>query len=282
MDKEHFKGGWLRQQPDHRDYKFEDLTLKKAVKLPTTVDLRSQILSVNDQDGIGCCVSEGVTKLFESCQVRLTGKEFEGCIKYEYRNARILSGTFPGDNGADVRAGVKATDQYGMCHESLWPFDTNIDAAPPASCATDAVKNKATNYYALDSTAGSAQTLLNIKTALASGFCVTFGTTVYDSIFNVSGGSANALPIIPYPSGNDPVAGGHCMLFCGYDASNLWLVNSWNTNWGFEGFARLPNAYITNAIASDFWTIIAESEIGPTPPPVSTVTPASVISVVNI
>jgi hypothetical protein len=69
------------------------------------------------------------------------------------------------------------------------------------------------------------------------------------------------------------------MLFCGYDASNLWLVNSWNTSWGYNGFGRLPNAYITNAIASDFWTIIAESEIGPAPTP--GVTPASVISVVN-
>jgi len=62
------------------------------------------------------------------------------------------------------------------------------------------------------------------------------------------------------------------MLFCGYDASNLWLVNSWGTSWGFNGFARLPNKYITNAVASDFWTIIAESEINPNPTPTPTPT----------
>jgi C1A family cysteine protease len=279
MDKEHFNPrGWRKQQPDQRDFRFDDYQLRKAVELPASVDLSKQILRVKDQGQLGSCVAHGVTSLFETCQVRLTGKDFLGDRLYEYRNARILSGTYPGDNGADVRGGVKATAQYGVCPETDWAYNiAQFDNTPPAQCAKDAVKNEATNYYLLDSTAGSAQSLLNIKTALASGYCVVFGSTVYDSIFNVGSDG-----IIPYPSGNDPIAGGHCMLWYGYTGSYLMTLNSWGYGWGNKGFGLMDTRYVTNKIASDFWTIIAESEITPTPPPSSDILAASTISVVNV
>jgi hypothetical protein len=267
MKKEEFKGGWVCQQPDHRDFRFDDV--RKAIMLPASIDLRSQIKRVNDQDGVGCCVGEGCGACFAACQVRLTGSDFPSCIKYEYRNARILSGTFPGDNGADVRSGVKATAQYGVCPESDWPFDTNIDATPPTKCATDAAKAESTNYYLLDSTSGTSQTLINIKTALAGGLCVVFGSTVYESIFNVGSDG-----MIPYPTSGDPVAGGHCMLWVGYDdAKQCFLtLNSWGTGWGMNGFGWLPYKYVTAGLANDCWAIAAESEINPNPTPTPTPT----------
>lgn len=277
MDKEHFKGGWRKQQPDYRDFRFDDYQLKKAVELPASVDNSKQILRVKDQGQLGSCVAHGVTSLFETCQVRLTGNDFLGCRLYEYRNARILGGHYPGDNGAEVRDGIKATAQYGVCPETDWPYNiAQFDNTPPATCAPDAVKNESTNYYLLDSTAGSAQSLLNIKTALASGFCVVFGSTVYDSIFNVGSDG-----IIPYPTSGDPVAGGHCMLWYGYTADDyLMTLNSWGYGWGNKGVGLMPTKYVTSKVASDYWTIIGESEIGPTPTP--GVTPASTISVVNV
>ena len=263
IDKDKIKFGWIPQKPDHRDYRLEKVL--RAIKLPTSIDLRAQIKRVKDQGGLGSCVAHGSTSCFEATQVKATGSDFAGSRLAEYQWARIIGGYYPGDNGCEIRDGVKATVQYGVAHETLWPYvESKYDAAIPAAAVTDAAKSKSTNYYLVDSASGYAATLTNIKTALAvTGLPVVFGTPVYNGIFNVGSNG-----MIPLPSGAS--VGGHCMLFVGYDDNKqaLLTLNSWGTGWGMSGYGWLPYQYVTSGLVSDAWVIASESEIpGPTPTP---------------
>jgi C1A family cysteine protease len=266
MKKEDFKGGWVPEKADHRDFRYEQRV--KAIRapetLPASADIRSQIVRVKDQGNLGSCVAHGTTSCFEALQVKQTGSDFPGCRLAEYQWARILGGYYPGDNGAEIRDGVKATVKYGVAHETLWPYNiSQFDNPVPANVVSDAVKSESTNYYLVDSANGYAATLTNIKNAIAvNALTVVFGTPVYNGIFDVGSDG-----MIPLPSGAS--VGGHAMLFVGYDDTKnaLLTLNSWGTGWGMNGFGWLPYQYVTTGQVSDCWSIANESEINPPPPP---------------
>lgn len=256
-----FRPGWWKDQPDHRDYRFEERVMK-VVSIPASADLRPLIIRVLNQGSIGSCVAFGTLSCFEALQVLRTGSDFIGSRLAEYQWGRKEGGYFPGDNGTTIRAGVKATVDYGVAHDTLWPYVTSkMDTTIPQNVVDDAKKSHTDNYYLVDSASGYASTLNNIKTALGvTGLPVVFGTPVYSSIFNVGSDG-----MIPLPSGAS--VGGHCMLIVGYsDAKGALLVlNSWGTGWGMSGFGWLPYPYVLQGLVTDCWVIAAESEINPSP-----------------
>jgi C1A family cysteine protease len=89
-----------------------------------------------------------------------------------------------------------------------------------------------------------------------------FGFTVYESF---ESDAVAQTGIVPMPSSNEEVLGGHAVLAVGYDdASTSFIVrNSWGPNWGQKGYYQMPYGYLTNTdLASDFWAIQVVS--GPT------------------
>lgn len=270
--------GWKKQLPDPRDYRYEDFVRAPMAKaLPDTVDLSSLISTVKDQGQLGSCVAHGTSSAFEAVQMKANKTATLGCRLLLYRDARILGGDFPGDNGCNIRDGVQATVKNGVAPESDWAYNiSQFDSTPPAKAVSDAVKAETLKYYLMDSTAGRAQTLLNIKTCLATtGLPVVYGMPVYQQYENVGSDG-----IIDMPSGGS--IGGHCNLFFGYKPGYLMTLNSWGQGWGAAfgggrfsgGMGWLPEAYVQN-YCSDCWTIATESQINPTPPPVTHTTFAS-------
>jgi C1A family cysteine protease len=64
--------------------------------------------------------------------------------------------------------------------------------------------------------------------------------------------------IVPMPSANDQVEGGHAVMALGYDDVHQWYIvrNSWGSGWGDKGYFYMPYAYMTNNnLCADFWTI---------------------------
>ncbi len=60
------------------------------------------------------------------------------------------------------------------------------------------------------------------------------------------------------PGSGEKVVGGHAVMCVGYDdqAQQFTIRNSWGTQWGQNGYFKMPYAYLTNArLASDLWTI---------------------------
>ena len=64
--------------------------------------------------------------------------------------------------------------------------------------------------------------------------------------------------IVPMPSTNEQVVGGHAVMAVGYDDSTREFIvrNSWGTTWGIKGYFMMPYAYLMDTnLADDFWTI---------------------------
>ena len=90
-----------------------------------------------------------------------------------------------------------------------------------------------------------------VKQALALGFPVPFGATLYPAFEDVGSDGK-----VPMPEGTS--IGGHAMLIVGYDLlKQVYIVrNSWGTDWGDKGYCYFPCGYLENPnLADDFWVI---------------------------
>jgi hypothetical protein len=243
----------------------------------TTIDLSSLVSTVKDQGNLGSCVAHGTTSGFEAVQIKAGQAPVLGDRLLCYRDARIIGGEYPGDNGCNIRDGIKATVQNGVAPETDWPYViSQFDSTPPAKAVSDALKDETIKYVSLDSTSGAAQTLVNIKNFMATtGLPVVYGMTVYEQYENVGSDG-----IIASLGDGGAELGGHCNMFFGYQPGYIWTLNSWGVGWGkaFKGYGGkqfgggmglLPENHVTGGNVSDCWGIVTESMI-PTPTPTPT------------
>lgn len=259
-----FRGlGWVRDLPDHRDH-FYSAPLAQLHALPPNTDLRPQCPPVYDQGRIGSCTANAIGGAIQFDR-RKTGEnpDFVPSRLFIYYNERAMEHSIASDSGAQIRDGVKSVAKVGACPETEWPYsdepaDPNTNLFPPGAPETekpssgafaDARKYKAISYQRL------IPSLAQFRGCLAAGYPFVFGFTVYDSLYDQAG---NPKTVVPLPSGNDVVEGGHAVMAVGYDdARSLFIVrNSWGPNVQDQGYFYLPYAYLTDSnLAGDFWTI---------------------------
>jgi C1A family cysteine protease len=241
--------GWKGpSKPDIRDLIYE---VPEGVVLPSSVDLRQQFtFAPYDQGQLGSCVSNATAGFVEYLQLKEGIPSFMPSRLYIYFNGRWREGTIGQDSGESVRDGVKSVNSLGVCPESEWPYNiSQFTLQPSMQCYADARSTRAVQYSRVQ------QSLTQIQTCLASGFPVIFGCSVYQSFESTA---VETTGIVPMPSQNEQLLGGHCMLLVGYDTSKDWFIvrNSWGTGFGDGGYLYMPLEYITNPnLTSDIWTI---------------------------
>jgi C1A family cysteine protease len=279
--------GWLRDLPDMRDYTPQHKAIKplldktqppkkKSKALPITVDLRPWFSPVEDQGGIGSCTAQAGVALIEYFQKRAFGKHIDASKLFLYKVTRRLL-HFQGDTGAYLRTTMGAIALFGVPPEEYWPYTDNTtdngnnayyDAEPPAFCYAFAQNYQAIKYYRLDTPDIPRDKLVTtLKANLAAGIPSMFGFTCYDSIATAweNGGK------IPFPDPNESVTGGHAVVTAGYDdeieitnpnnpgitTKGAFLIkNSWGEQWGDAGYGWLPYDYVTQWLATDWWSLI--------------------------
>lgn len=94
-----------------------------------------------------------------------------------------------------------------------------------------------------------------MKGCLASGYPFVFGFSVYESFESQAVAQTG---IVPMPSPNEQLLGGHAVLAVGYDDEQGRFIvrNSWGKDWGMEGYFTIKYDYLLNDnLADDFWTI---------------------------
>jgi C1A family cysteine protease len=232
--------------------------LLEATALPTSADLTKFCSAVEDQGQLGSCTGNALVGAMEYLENK--SKEFEANGKFVdlsrlfvYYNERTLEGTVNKDNGAQISDGVKTLATQGVCTEFMWPYAIHRFAVkPPATAYTDAATRKITAYARVDRSNG----IQGIKQALASGYPIVFGFTVYESFESEDMANTGVLHMPDLHT--EQCMGGHAVLMVGYDdtTQRVKVRNSWGANWGQHGYFTMPYAYVTSpSLANDFWTL---------------------------
>jgi len=167
-----------------------------------------------------------------------------------YYYERLIEGTVRQDSGAQIRDGIKVGYTYGAPLESLWPYNvSHFTHVPSPAAIADAAKRKITKYQ-------NAADITAVKDALAAGFPVVIGFSVYESFQDPSVANTG---IMPMPNVNtEQLLGGHAVCIVGYDDHKQHFIvrNSWGPDWGDKGYFYMPYGIIQNPqLSSDFWVI---------------------------
>ena len=243
----HFNG-WFRDPEDPRDYQ---AVFSAGAQLPRQVDLRPRCSPVENQRHIGSCVANAVVGAAEYLEAIATGSNRPPDLSrlFVYFNARYLHGAQMKDSGTYVRAAMASLTFYGVCLESIWPYDPSRYAQPPSAEAyRDAQKRQGLEYARIRP--GD-----EIKQALAAGFPVAFGTAIPKACY-VQATNGGRLPM-PDSVPQDEIVG-HAMLLVGYDLDQGHYIirNSWGEEWGDRGYCYAPLALIdTYPHSTDFWVL---------------------------
>ena len=269
MERKDVRLGWIPDKPDHRDKVYRPTI--EPVNLPASVDLSTvHNVPVVDQGQLGSCTGNGIASALGYLQL-IEGESLDYPSRlFIYYNERVIEGSVNDDAGAEIRDGIKTVVSQGYAPETEWPYDiSKFTVKPPANVYADAQKDLVTLYQKVNIDTNS------MMSALASGYPIIVGFTVYDSFFNGANGD------IPMPNLNtESVQGGHAVIVVGYDQTTkkFKFQNSWGTSWGNNGFGTLPFAYLGNAsLGSDYWIVTGDQSQGPpvpTPTPDPTPTPA--------
>lgn len=257
--------GWHRELPDQRDFKYAlHEEFQGAATLPPVVDLRQGMSSVEDQGSLGSCVANATAGQLELLQLRaikdkensptVFNSEFSDISRlFIYFNARYLDGTSNRDDGTYIRSAIMSLRRWGICQEKIWPYDQGqVFNIPSRSAYSQGSKHKVFAGYRLDHTSE-----LQLKLCLAKGYPFIFGISLYETFMS---NYVAKTGLVPKPSPNERLVGGHAMLCVGYDATDrTYLVrNSWGIHWGMSGYCKIPMEYLHGALAADFWTIRKE------------------------
>lgn len=255
--------GWLQSQPDPRNYK---LTLPTA-SLPDSADNRVNFPPVLDQGQLGSCTANASGVAFDHGRKR-QGLGFISPSRLKiYYDERVIENSVDSDAGAQMSDAIKVLANQGACPETDWPYDiSKFKTKPPQKAYDDAVKDVLVKYYQVN------QTDNDIMAAIAAGYAVIFGFTVFNSFEHIT---TNGL--VSMPTSQDiqqgPL-GGHAGVLCAYhhDAQGHLFYddqNSWGVGFGDKGHVYFPANYFnaSSQLASDFWAleVIADST-SPTPP----------------
>lgn len=209
------------------------------------VDLREWASLVEDQSQLGSCSSNAVTNAYELL-VKKERPDFfvELSRLFVYYNTRLLEDTLGTDAGATLRGSMQAAEKFGLCKESLWPYNiNNFDVKPPKECYQDAKQRTIKNYQRISNVGDMLDALNNERP-------VVFGIDIFESFIYLNKSEST----VYVPMYKSQSLGAHAMSTEGYDLSKgVFLAkNSFGTDWGDEGYCWIPFEYIS-LYGFDMW-----------------------------
>lgn len=234
-----------------RDNNAKHAVFVKANVLPSYFSLKCLVKEVYNQGSEGSCTANAFCGAYRMLK---SSSEFKPSRQYVYYKERWLEDgkntAKITDSGADVRDAAWWVKNYGVCSDTLWPYNpAEVNVEPPKQCDQEALKHKIDDYKYI-----AVGDLNSIKATIANGYPVLIAIGVYKS-FESSGTSSTGIVTVPNPThyGDpsdpvDPFIGGHEVTIVEYNDTTQYftVLNSWGDNWGDDGFCYIPYAYIAN------------------------------------
>jgi len=214
----------------------ETYTPNQDEVLPPAVDLRPLFPNVKNQGHQGACTAFSLVSVFEYFLMRLSGGAYIDLSEaFSYFNSRKQAGNTEIDDGANFNDVLKAAKDYGLCLESLCPYDENIyNEAPSDESYKDGLSRCITE-------AKNIQIDINhIKSALSKGLPVVVSVKSFGAMQKMANGFV-CYDVMDSDAKSDSY---HAMVICGYSDKEGYFVvrNSWGQDFGDNGYCYIPYA----------------------------------------
>lgn len=223
------------------------LTSAQELPPPPAEDfhLQSYLGQVRNQLSLEACTgfafAKNVQMYFGLRQGKPLGVEL--APMFPWALCRKAEGTFPQNTGCAVADEFSGGVSYGVCIETDFPETMDASAWPTPVAFSDAATRRIPGCLMVD--AGSPDHMKRvINAAGGTGQPMEIAIPLYNTFFNT--GTDGMVPD-PNP-GVDGFAGYHAVTVWGYDATGLWLLNSWGTSWGKQGMGHISWAYAAEAV----------------------------------
>lgn len=216
-----------------------------VIPVPVSFDFTKLMSPVRNQGNEGTCVAFASVVGVKEFQDK---KEYHKLISLSPRFLYSLCKKFDGsplEEGTYPRIAMKVLLNYGVCHESFWPYAPHQTNLPLKGADKDATRFKIRAYARLKSQIEMKRSLLINGPFLA-------GVKVYKSWFNKS---VEKSGLIPMPKRDEEPMGGHAICVVGYDdkLGIFKFKNSWGAKWADKGYGYLPYEYMKK-YCSDSWS----------------------------
>lgn len=239
---------WKPDESDTRDFLYAPLFSTKS-DLPEQTDLRKSCSPVENQGPVGSCTAQALAGALEFLEIKNKKELVDLSRLFIYYNERSMEGRTAQDAGATLRDGIKGLHKWGVCKESLWPYQQDLLFDKPSQAAyTEATGRRILRYERL-------RTLEDMRGILASGLPFVFGFKVYASFESQEVAQSGRVEM---PQPGETFLGGHAVMAVGYNdvQQRLLVRNSWGPKWGMEGYFTMPYEYLTSSsLTGDFWLI---------------------------
>ena len=226
--------------------KVKDFTVSSVSSTPTTVDLRNKISIMYDQGPLGSSVANAL------CYAYIyDNSEYKPSRLFLYYNEHYLDRGDNKNTESTLSHAVNALEKYGMCSETIWPYNVSKFAVKPLEEAyIEGLKDEVITANRV------LQTMSSLKGCLTSGFPFVVGIEIYSSF---ESNMVTKTGYVPLPNINhEELLGGHAVICIGFnDSKGVWIMkNSWGALWGDKGYFYLPYSYLTNPqLCGDAWKI---------------------------
>ncbi len=248
--------GAIKDPLDHRDYHYSPAD--PGAQLPHEVDLRPECPIVHEQGHPLTCTAHAIAGAFQVEQRRLGLEDFSPSRLFIFYNTIALMQAQHQD-GANLRAGLKAVARQGVCPEKDWPFSLRqsvMDTRPSHYAYEIAEHHKILRYESIVRGGRSEDQLLHVlKYRLAEGFPFMFAFQAYKSFESEHVAQTG---IMHMPRDKEEAMGWHAVMAVGYEDQHKRILvrNSWGWSWGIKGYFWMPYEYIVDSkIADNFWVM---------------------------
>jgi len=155
--------------------------------------------------------------------------------------------------GSSCRGAIRGFHQNGVCTEAHWPYEPHRPTQPVVDWHERARDVTLGVYYRVDT-----KIIADVQAAIVEAGAVFVSTRTHAGWASLPSATIDArfklarLPTLPWPSEHDGF--GHAFALVGFDRDGFIFQNSWEADWGANGFARIRYAdWLENAM--DAWVV---------------------------
>lgn len=215
--------------------------------LPLSIDLSPSCPPVKDQNGFGMCVGEAYSSAVNT-RLAVAGTPVALVSPYcVYKLSRCIDRAGASapltDSGTSPGSAIAALQNWGVVSDATWGQEdaTSLNAEPTLTELEEASDFCLNGAYFLQSDGD--QRVIDICTALASGFPLGVSLAASGSEFNNYGGGV--LGALDGPIDHENYVVGYTLSATNdFTSVVLKCVNSWGTGWGEAGLYRANRAFV--------------------------------------